>query len=118
MLRVGAVVVFAYGTAVHAYDLVRGGLDVYGGYPGWLGAFYTGLIVLDAASAVLIGVKRRAGLVLGSAVLVADALANGYAVYVFAPVPGFTLGNVGQAVITGLAVGMLVVSHRLWRSFH
>ncbi|MFF1816793.1 hypothetical protein ACFVWG_05830 [Kribbella sp. NPDC058245] len=114
-VRVAAVVVFAYGTAVHAYDLLRGGLDAYAGYPGWLRGFYTALIVLDAACAVLIAMRRRAGLVLGSAVLVADALANGYAVYGLHQGP--TIARVGQGVVSALAVAMVLASRWLWRSF-
>ncbi|TDD53765.1 hypothetical protein E1263_27790 [Kribbella antibiotica] len=89
-VRIAAVAVFAYGTIVHAYDLLRHGLDAYADYPGWLGGFFTALI--------------------------ADALANGYAVYVLAPAAG--VAHVGQAVVSVLAVGMVVASHRLWGSFH
>ncbi|MFF1816786.1 hypothetical protein ACFVWG_05795 [Kribbella sp. NPDC058245] len=51
----------------------------------------------------------RAGLVLGSAVLVADALANGY--------QGPTVARVGQGVVSALAVAMVLASRWLWRSF-
>lgn len=116
-MRVGAVVVFGYGTAVHAYDLIRYGLNAYADFPVWLGGYFTALIALDAASAVLIAARRRAGLALGSAVLVTDALANGYAVYIVNPEDAMTPARIGQALVTALAVGMVLASVRLWRSF-
>ncbi|WP_427894470.1 hypothetical protein ACQHIV_14270 [Kribbella sp. GL6] len=115
-VRVGAVVVFGYGTAVHAYDLINYGLNAYADFPVWLGGYFTALIALDAASAVLIATRRRAGLALGSAVLVTDALANWYAVYISNPDVG-TLPRIGQAVTSALAVGLVFASVRLWHSF-
>jgi hypothetical protein len=116
-VRVGAIVVFAYGAAVHSYDLIRGGLNAYADFPVWLGGYFTALVVLDAAVALLIGLRRRSGLVLGCSVLISDALANGYAAYIMNPDPGFTLSRLGQAIVSALAVGMVFASTRLWESF-
>ncbi|MGW6277989.1 hypothetical protein [Kribbella sp. NPDC055071] len=114
-VRAAAITVFAYGTVVHAYDFLTRGIDAYADFPGWLAGFYTVLIGLDATSALLIWARRRVGLALGSAVLIADALANGYAIYVLDFDSG--LARFGQAVVTALAVGLVLASHRLWRTY-
>lgn len=58
--------------------------------------------------------RRRAGLLLGCAVLVTDAAANGYANYVIDASAGVTASQVGHAVITLLALALLRVTARLW----
>ncbi|MFG3644497.1 hypothetical protein ACGF3C_29920 [Micromonospora sp. NPDC047762] len=61
-------------------------------------------------AALLLAARRVQGLVLGCAVLVTDAAANGYANYVLDPAFGVTPGRIGQAVITALAVGLVALS--------
>jgi hypothetical protein len=107
------VAVFAYGTVVHLTQLYLGGLDLYPSMPGWLAAYFVSLTLLDPAAAVLLALRRRAGLTLGVVVLVTDALANAYANYVVDRAGGVTPGRVGQAVITALAVGLLLAAPRL-----
>ena len=63
---------------------------------------------------MLLLLRRRAGLVLGCAVLITDAAANGYANYVADDSAGLTAGRIGQAVITVLALALLVAVSRLW----
>jgi hypothetical protein len=81
--------------------------------PGWLAAYFVSLTLLDPAAAVLLALRRRAGLALGVVVLVTDALANAYANYVVDRTGGVTPGRAGQAVITALAIGLLVAAPRI-----
>jgi len=76
-----AVAVFVYGTAVHLGQLAAGGWHPYRGLPGWLAGYFVALTVLDPVAAGLLACRRRAGLVLGCAVLLSDAAGNGYADY-------------------------------------
>ena len=70
--------VLAYGTVVHVSQLLAGGWDPYPSVPGWLAVYFVCLTVLDPLAAALLLLRRRAGLMLGCAVLVIDAVANGY----------------------------------------
>ena len=108
-----AVAVFAYGTVVHLVQLLTGGADPYPSMPTWLAGYFVSLTALDPLTAVLLAVRRRAGLTLGLVVLVTDALANGYANYVVDRAGGVTPGRVGQAVITALAVALLLAGSKL-----
>ena len=103
-----------YGTVVHVVQLVVGGGDPYPNVPRWLAVYFVSLTVLDPLAAVLLLLRRRVGLLLGCAVLVTDAAANGYANYVIVASAGVTAGRVGQAVITVLALALLLVTPRLW----
>lgn len=109
-----AVAVFGYGTAVHVWQLAGGGWSAYRGVPGWLAGYFVALVVLDPAAAGLLAYRRRSGLLLGCAVLLSDAAANGYANYAVRTGPGCTAGRAGQAVVTVLAVALLVVAPRVW----
>ena len=82
--------------------------------PTWLAVYFVSLTVLDPLAAALLVRRRRAGLVLGCAVLVTDAAANGYANYAIDASVGLTVGRVGHAVITLLALALLVATPRLW----
>lgn len=108
-----AVVVFAYGTMAHLFQLATGGTDPYPGLPVWLTVYFVSLTVFDPLAAALLAARRAAGLVLGSAVLVTDAAANGYANYVLDPAPGVAPGRIGQAVITVLALALVAGASRL-----
>ncbi|MEU8257993.1 hypothetical protein AB0C06_27435 [Micromonospora inaquosa] len=105
-----AVLVFAYGTAVHVVQLLLPQFGPQLALPGWLTFYFTSLTVWDPLAALLLAARRVQGLVLGCAVLVTDAAANGYANYVLDPAAGVTPGRIGQAVITGLAVGLVALS--------
>lgn len=72
------------------------------------------LTVLDPAAAGLLACRRRAGLLLGCAVLLSDAAGNGYANYAVRPGQGITAGRAGQAVVTVLAIALLAVAPRVW----
>ncbi|RIV41407.1 hypothetical protein [Micromonospora radicis] len=109
---VAAAGVLAYGGIVHLGDLVGlrpGGPDA-SSTPGWLLLYFTSLTVLDPLAALLLALRRLEGLFLGCAILVTDAAANGYANYVLDGTAGVTPGRVGQAVITALAVALLLAT--------
>lgn len=102
------------GTVVHLVHLVLSGGDPYASLPGWLAAYFVSLTMFDALAAVLLLLRRRSGLVLGCAVLITDAAANGYVNYVLDASDGITAGRIGQAVITVLALALLVLAPRVW----
>lgn len=114
-VALGAVVVLAYGTAVHVVQLVRSGLDPYPELPVWLRVYFVGLTLLDPLAGVLLARARRSGVVLTVAVLVTDAAANAWANYALDDASGLTAGRVGQAVLTVLAVVAVVMTGPLWR---
>ncbi|GAA3338030.1 hypothetical protein GCM10020358_16640 [Amorphoplanes nipponensis] len=107
------VAIFAYGAAVHLTQLHLGGLDPYPAMPSWLAAYFGSLALLDPAAALLLALRRRAGLALGAVVLTTDALANAYANYVVDRTGGVTPGRMGQAVIAALALGLLLAAPRI-----
>jgi hypothetical protein len=108
------VAVFCYGTVLHVVQLATGGWDPYPRLPGWLVAYFVSLTVLDPLAAALLWLRRRAGLALGCAVLDTDAAANGYASHVLDSSPGVTVGRIGQAAITVLALALLAAAPRVW----
>ena len=106
--------VFTWGSLVHVVQALGvGGPTV--PLPGWLAAFFAALLVLDPLVVVLVWLRLRAGVVLATTVLVADAVANGWANHVLDPSPGITAGRVGHGVVTVLAVALLAVAPVLWR---
>ena len=114
-VALGAVVVLGYGTVVHVVQLVAAGFDPYPEQPTWLRLYFVGLTVLDPLAAVLIARARRSGVVLAVAVLVTDAAANAWADHVVDDVGGLTAGRVGLAVITLLALVLVLTAPRLWQ---
>ncbi len=118
-MRVAAtavVLVLSYGTVVHVVQLVVSGLDPYPDLPGWLRTYFVTLTILDPLAAVLLAYRTRAGVALAVTVLLSDAVANGWANYVLDTAGGVTVGRVGQAVITLLAIGACAVAPHLWRA--
>ncbi|QXG75971.1 hypothetical protein KUM42_19765 [Modestobacter sp. L9-4] len=111
-----AVLLLAYGTVVHVVQLLGAGLAPYPQLPGWLRGYFIGLTVLDPLAAVLLAWARRSGVVLSVAVLVTDAAANAWANWVVDTSAGVTLGRVGTAVITVLALVLLAAAGPLWRA--
>jgi len=94
--------------------LVSGG-DPYPHLPGWLGAYFVSLTVLDPLAAVLLARRRRSGVVLTVAVLVTDAVGNAVANYAYDGTVGVTAGRAGQAVITCLDVAAVAAAPTMWR---
>ncbi|GAA2387015.1 hypothetical protein [Streptomyces viridochromogenes] len=65
------------GTGSHVADLVRGGIYAYVAFHQVsLQVFFVSLVILDPLAAVLVGLVRREGIWLASAVMVLDISAN------------------------------------------
>ncbi len=109
MFQILWVVGFLVGTTTHTADLILGGLDVYGGFPPGVRLFWVTLTVLDPITAVLIVLRRRSGIVLGIAVIVADIAVNWT---VFVLLGGLSwFGVINQSLF---AVLIVVTARPLW----
>lgn len=112
MFQVVWVIGFLVGTTTHTADLIVGGLNAYSGGPLGVRLFWVSLTILDPATAVLIIMRRRSGIVLGSAVIIADIAVNWT---VFATVGGLSLfGVISQSLF---AVLIFVTARPLWTWF-
>jgi hypothetical protein len=109
--------VFGYGSAVHVVQLAVSVGRPYEGNPWWLVVFFVSLTVFDPAVAVGLAQRRRWAVWSATVLLVLDAVANGYAVYVVVPAPGLTLARVSQGIITVLAIVATVAARPLNRRF-
>jgi hypothetical protein len=92
-------VALVHGGVVHVRQLATGG---YPWAPAWLAAYYTSLTVFDLLAAALLLLRRPIGVRLAVAVLVTDALANGYATYGLHL--GGPLARTAQAVVSVIAL--------------
>ncbi|TAJ47314.1 MAG: hypothetical protein EPO52_12505 [Herbiconiux sp.] len=103
---------FLVGTTTHTVDLIVGGLNAYSDFPLGVRLFWVMLTFLDPATAALIIFRRRSGIVLGIAVIVADIAVNWT---VFVLVGGLSLfGVISQSLF---AVLILVTARPLWAWF-
>ena len=103
---------FLVGTTTHTADLILGGVNAYSGFPLGVRLFWVTLTVLDPVTAALIIFRRRSGIVLGSAVIMADIAVNWT---VFVMVGGLSIfGVISQSLF---AVLILVTARPLWRWF-
>lgn len=103
------VIGFLVGTTTHTADLIVGGLNTYGTFPLGVRLFWVALTILDPAIAALIVFRRRSGIVLGSAVIIADIAVNWT---VFATVGGLSsFGVISQSLF---AVLIFVTARPLW----
>ena len=107
------ILVLSYGTVVHVVQLVAAGFQPYSWAPTWLAAYFTSLTLADPLAAWLLWAGRIAGLYLAAAVLVTDAVTNGYAIYGLHG--GTATARVSQAIISLLAVTALVTAPRIRR---
>jgi hypothetical protein len=98
---------FAVGTTTHVADLVVGGADVYVGFHPALRAFWISLTLGDPLVIVLLLLRRRAGVVLGLVVILADIAVNWSVIAVVGGIPVW--GAVNQTVFAVL----LLASARL-----
>jgi hypothetical protein len=105
----GYVALFVYGFLIHVGQIARGDYRV---YPTLLAVFFTSLVVLDPLSAWALHRHGRVGAWLGAGVLAADAVANGYANYVFDHSTGVTVGRIATVVVAVLAVGLALLGRR------
>lgn len=104
-----------YGTVVHVVQLLASDGHPYPDVPGWLGAYFISLTVLDPLAAVLLARRHRSGAALTVAVLVTDAMANAVANYTYDASQGVTVGRVSQAVITCIAIAALTAAPAMWQ---
>jgi hypothetical protein len=103
---------FLVGTTTHTADLIVGGVNAYSDFPLGVRLFWVSLTFLDPTTAALIIFRRRSGIVLGIALIVADIAVNWT---VFVMVGGLSLfGVISQSLF---AVLILVTARPLWRWF-
>ena len=106
------VIGFLVGTTTHTADLIDGGVNVYGDFPLGVRLFWVSLTILDPVTAALIFFRRRSGIVLGTAVIIADIVVNWT---IFALVGGLSLfGVVSQSLF---AVLIVLTARPLWMWF-
>lgn len=110
------VALLAYGTVIHVAQLLLDGGKPHPGLPGWLGTYFVSLTLLDPLAAVLLARCRRTGVGLAVLVFVTDAAANAIANYAYDDSVDVTLGRVGQALLTVLAVTAVVAAPAMWRA--
>ncbi|PJJ55378.1 hypothetical protein [Compostimonas suwonensis] len=103
---------FLIGTASHVLDLIAGGADTYGEFPTALRVFWLSLTALDPLTVVLLLFRKRAGIVLGLVVILADIAVNWTVFFTIGGNPLF--GVVNQTVF---AVVLLATAPALWRWF-
>lgn len=103
------VIGFLVGTTTHTADLIIGGSDAYGGFPLGVRLFWVTLTILDPVTAALIIFRRRSGIVLGVAVIIADIAVNWT---VFVAVGGLSFfGVISQSLFAGF---IFVTARPLW----
>ncbi|MGG7463321.1 hypothetical protein [Plantibacter sp. YIM 135347] len=106
------VIGFLVGTSTHVADLIFGGLNVYEAFPPGNRVFWISLTLLDPLTVTLILLRRRAGIALGIAVMIADVAVNWT---VFSTIGGLSLfGVLNQSAF---AAFVLVTTPLLWRRF-
>jgi hypothetical protein len=105
------IVGFLVGTTTHILDLIVGGVAAYAGFPIGVRVFWIALTVLDPLTILLLLTRRRAAVVSGLAVIVADVAVNWT---VFACLGGLSL--FGVLLQTGFGVLLLVSAPVLWRA--
>ena len=103
---------FLVGTTTHIMDLVAGGVEPYAGFPAGVRLFWVTLTVLDPLTIMLLALRRRAGIVLALAVILADIAVNWT---VFATIGGLAIyGVVNQTLF---AIVLVSTASILWRWF-
>ncbi|MDR6866581.1 hypothetical protein J2Y69_001174 [Microbacterium resistens] len=103
---------FLIGTASHILDLIAGGTDTYGGFPPALRAFWLSLTVLDPLTALLVLLRKRAGIILAIVVMLTDIAVNWTVFFTIGGNPLF--GVVNQTLF---AVVLLATAPALWKWF-
>ena len=110
IIQVGWIAGFLVGTITHVLDLADGGVDTYGEFPPALRVFWISLTLLDPLAALLVVLKRRAGIALGLAIIVSDIAVNWT---VFFTIGGHSL--FGVVTQSSFAVFLLSTAVPLWR---
>ncbi|WP_448811035.1 hypothetical protein [Agromyces bauzanensis] len=103
---------FSVGTIFHLIELLTQGSGVYGNMPVCVRVFWVSLTIIDPLVVILILLRRRAGIWLGSAVMVADVAVNWTVALSVA-------GATGPGLITQplFLLFLLSTAPLLWRSF-
>lgn len=102
---------FLVGTVTHVHDLLLAGTDVYVGYPSSVRLFWVSLTLIDPITAALLARRRRAGVALGLAVMLADIVVN-WSVRV-------VTGDISLSALvcqTVFAVFLVATARLLWRT--
>ncbi|OUE30678.1 hypothetical protein BFL35_08915 [Clavibacter michiganensis] len=94
-------------------DLAVGGTDVYAGFPVALRAFWVSLTVLDPLVITLLVLRRRAGVALGIAVILADIAVNWTVLATVGGIPAW--GAVDQTLFAILVLATAPTLLRRWR---
>lgn len=102
---------FLVGSTTHVLDLVQGGVAVYAGFPDAVRLYWVSLTLLDPLTVVLTALRRRAGVVLGVAIMVSDVAVNAT---VAATTDGLGLRGLVLQVVFGLVV--VTTAPLLWRA--
>ena len=101
---------FVIGTTTHVFDLVIGGANTYEPFPTALRVFWVSLTLFDPLVVALLVFRRRAGIVLGLAVILVDVVVNWT---VFFTMGGLSLfGVVNQAAF---GIFLFATATLLWR---
>lgn len=74
--RIVWVIAFLIGASTHARDIALGGWLPYDFAPAPLNLFWSLLLPLDLLAAILLMLKRRSGVMLGLAIMLADVAVN------------------------------------------
>lgn len=111
-IQVGWIAGFLIGTASHVLDLTAGRANTYGEFPPALRAFWLSLTVLDPLTALLLLLRKRAGIILGLVVILADIAVNWTVFFTIGGNPLF--GVVNQTLF---AIFLLATAPALWRWF-
>lgn len=103
---------FLVGTVSHIADLISGGLDTYEQFPAPLRVFWIGLTVLDPLVIALLAMRRRAGIVLALAVILADISVNWTVLLTISGNPLY--GAIDQTLFAAV---LAITAPVLWRWF-
>jgi hypothetical protein len=103
---------FLVGTTTHVIDLAAGGLQAYAAFPTGIRIFWTALTLVDPLVIVLaVVLRRRAGVALGVAVVLADVAVN---TVTAATIGGLSAFGLVSQILFGVVV--LVTAPVLWRA--
>lgn len=102
---------FALGAASHAREILVGGWLPYDFMPLGFNLYWTSLLPLDLAAAVLIWYRVRAALLLGTAIMVSDVAVNSWTVWV----AGYEELLPSLMLQSGFALFVLIVSFHCFR---
>ncbi|MEM9053862.1 MAG: hypothetical protein AAGB16_00935 [Pseudomonadota bacterium] len=71
-----SVVLFLLGAAIHAFDIAVGGWLPYTYVPDWINAYWTALLPLDLAAAIMMWRRMKLGIILALLIMISDVWIN------------------------------------------